>query len=175
VIFIYAVLASQFNSFVHPLTIMLSLPLAVVGAFLTLFLMGWPVGIPTMLGIILLMGLVTKNAILLVDRANQLREEGMTIHGALLEAGHLRLRPILMTSLAMILGMLPPAISTGSGSEIRQPMALPVIGGLIASTLLTLVVVPVVYLWIERFRERLKRKRSRGDNGTAGRRAPIAD
>jgi len=175
VVFIYAVLASQFNSFVHPLTIMLSLPLAVVGAFLTLFLMGWPVGIPTMLGIILLMGLVTKNAILLVDRANQLREQGMTIHGALLEAGHLRLRPILMTSLAMILGMLPPAISTGSGSEIRQPMALPVIGGLIASTLLTLVVVPVVYLWIERFRERLKRKRGRGDNEPVGRRAPTAD
>jgi len=165
VVFIYAVLASQFDSFVHPFTIMLSLPLAVVGAFLTLFLMGWPVGIPTMLGIILLMGLVTKNAILLVDRANQLREDGLSIFDALLEAGHLRLRPILMTSLAMILGMLPPAISTGSGSEIRQPMALPVIGGLIASTLLTLVVVPVVYLWVEQFRERLKGRRAPGDNG----------
>jgi hydrophobic/amphiphilic exporter-1 (mainly G- bacteria), HAE1 family len=165
ILFIYAVLASQFDSFVHPFTIMLSLPLAVVGAFLTLFLMGWPVGIPTMLGIILLMGLVTKNAILLVDRTNQLREAGSTIADALLEAGHLRLRPILMTSLAMILGMLPAAISTGSGSEIRQPMALPVIGGLIASTLLTLVVVPVVYLWIESFRERLKGRRGSGENG----------
>ena len=154
VICIYAVLASQFESFVHPFTIMLSLPLAVVGAFVTLFLVGWPVGVPTMLGIILLMGLVTKNAILLVDRANQLRDEGASIVDSLLRAGHMRLRPILMTSLAMILGMLPPAISTGSGSEIRQPMALPVIGGLVASTLLTLVVVPVVYMWVEGFRER---------------------
>ncbi len=163
VIFIYAVLASQFESFIHPFTIMLSLPLAVVGAFVALFLMGWPVGIVTMLGIILLMGLVTKNAILLVDRANQLRDEGMAVKEALLEAGRMRLRPILMTTAAMILGMLPPAISTGSGSEIRQPMAIPVIGGLIASTLLTLVVVPVVYLWVERFRERFRERVRRSE------------
>jgi len=136
---------------------MLSLPLAVVGAFVTLFLVGWPVGVPTMLGIILLMGLVTKNAILLVDRANQLRDEGVSIVDSMLAAGHMRLRPILMTTLATILGMLPPALSTGSGSEIRQPMALPVMGGLVASTLLTLVVVPVVYTWVEGLRERWRR------------------
>ncbi len=155
VVFIYAVLASQFESFVHPFTIMLSLPLSAVGAFLALFLAGWPVGIPTMLGIILLMGLVTKNAILLVDRANQLRGEGMELVQALLRAGHLRLRPILMTTMAMVLGMIPPALATGSGSEIRRPMALPVIGGLLTSTVLTLVVVPVVYMWVERIRARL--------------------
>ncbi|MBT3224355.1 MAG: efflux RND transporter permease subunit, partial [Proteobacteria bacterium] len=138
IIFVYAILASQFESFIHPFTIMLSLPLAVVGAFVTVFLMGWAIGILTMLGIILLMGLVTKNAILLVDRANQLREQGYGVREALLEAGHVRLRPILMTSLAMIFGMVPAAISTGPGSEMQQPMALPVIGGLVASTLLTL-------------------------------------
>ena len=155
VVFVYAVLASQFESFLHPLTIMLSLPLAMVGALLTLFLMGWPVGILSMLGIILLMGLVTKNAILLVDRANQLRDAGRTVREALLEAGHVRLRPILMTSLAMILGMLPAALSTGPGSEIHQPLAAPVIGGLVGSTLLTLLVVPVVYQGVEGLRQRL--------------------
>lgn len=155
VVFVFAVLVSQFESFLHPFTIMLSLPLAVVGAFLTLLLFGWSVSVVSMLGIILLMGLVTKNAILLVDRANQFRAEGVSIRESLLQAGGLRLRPILMTTFAMILGMLPPALSTGSGSELRQPMAWPVIGGLIASTLLTLVVVPVVYSWIERLRERL--------------------
>jgi len=160
IFFIYAVLVSQFESFVHPFTIMLSLPLAVVGAFLTLLLAGWPVGILSMLGVILLMGLVTKNAILLVDRANQLREQGRGIVDSLLEAGHLRLRPILMTTLATILGMLPPALSTGSGSEIRQPLAWPVIGGMLCSTLLTLVVVPVVYMWIEQFRERWRERRA---------------
>ncbi len=154
VAFVYAVLASQFESFIHPFTIMISLPLAVVGAFAVVFMVGWPIGILTMLGIILLMGLVVKNAILLVDRTNQLRDQGHGVRDALLEAGHVRLRPILMTSLAMILGMTPPAIATGAGSEIQQPMAVPVIGGLVASTLLTLVVVPVVYQWIERFRER---------------------
>ena len=154
IVFIFAVLVSQFESFIHPFTIMLSLPLAVVGAFLTLLLFGWPVGVISMLGIILLLGLVTKNAILLVDRANQFRAQGAGIRDSLMLAGSQRLRPILMTTMAMILGMLPPALSTGAGSEMRQPMAWPVIGGLLASTLLTLVVVPVVYMWIEQLRER---------------------
>ncbi|MFH1466379.1 MAG: efflux RND transporter permease subunit [Pseudomonadota bacterium] len=156
IVFVYAVLASQYESFIHPFTIMLSLPLAVVGAFATVFLMGWSIGILTMLGIILLMGLVTKNAILLVDRANQLLGDGLDPREAMLRAGHARLRPILMTSLAMILGMLPPALSNGSGSEIFKPMAVPVIGGLVASTLLTLVVVPVVWLLVEGLRRRLR-------------------
>lgn len=152
IIFIYLVLASQFESFIHPFTIMFSLPLAVVGALLSLFLMGSPLGMSTFIGIILLMGLVTKNAILLVDYTNQLREEkGLDIIPALLEAGPTRLRPILMTSLAMVLGMLPTALSTGSGSEFRAPMAIAIIGGVITSTFLTLVVVPVVYTWMDRF------------------------
>ncbi len=168
IVFVYAVLASQFESFIHPFTIMLSLPLAVVGAFITVFLAGWAIGIMTMLAIILLMGLVTKNAILLVDRANQLRARGRSPREAMLEAGHLRLRPILMTSLAMIFGMLPPAVSQGSGSEINSRMALPIIGGLLASTLLTLVVVPVVYQWVEGLRGRLSGKAVRSAGKAEG-------
>lgn len=150
VVFIYLVLASQFESFVHPLTIMLSLPLAIVGALATLFLFKQPIGMPAMIGIILLLGLVTKNAILLVDYANQLRARGRTAVEALLEAGPARLRPILMTSAAMILGMFPTAIGGGEGSELRMPMSIAVIGGVVTSTVLTLVVVPVVYVWIDR-------------------------
>jgi hydrophobe/amphiphile efflux-1 (HAE1) family protein len=156
VVFIYFVLASQFESFVHPFTIMAALPLALVGALLLLFLTGNPIGMPAMIGVILLMGLVTKNAILLVDLANELRARGKGMVEALLEAGPTRLRPILMTSAAMVLGMLPTAVTRAEGSEFRAPMAIAVIGGVVASTLLTLVVVPVVYTWTDRFT--LKRK-----------------
>jgi hydrophobic/amphiphilic exporter-1 (mainly G- bacteria), HAE1 family len=154
VLFIYFVLASQFESFIHPFTIMIALPLAIVGALLGLFLTNFPIGMPAMIGIILLMGLVTKNAILLVDYTNELREHGKGIMEALLEAGPTRLRPILMTSAAMVLGMLPTAMARGEGSAFRAPMALSVIGGVIASTVLTLVVVPVVYVWMDRFTRR---------------------
>jgi len=150
VIFIYIVLASQFESFIHPLTIMLTLPLAMVGAFVGLFLWGTSLAMGAMIGIILLMGLVTKNAILLLDRALvRVREHGETPMQAILEAGPERLRPILMTSAAMILGMLPTAIARGEGSEFRAPMAVAVIGGVISSTMLSLVVVPAFYLGIE--------------------------
>jgi multidrug efflux pump subunit AcrB len=156
VVFIYIVLASQFESFIHPLTIMLTLPLAVVGAVLALFLTGNTMAMGALIGIILLMGLVTKNAILLVDRAIvRVREHGEPPLQAILEAGPERLRPILMTSAAMVLGMLPTALGNGEGSEFRAPMALAVIGGVISSTLLSLVVIPVVYLAIERAKERL--------------------
>ncbi|MCX4246912.1 efflux RND transporter permease subunit [Paraliomyxa miuraensis] len=163
ILFIYFVLAAQFESFLHPLTIMLSLPLAIVGALVGLFIAGFAIGMPALIGIILLMGLVTKNAILLVDFANQRRDQGKEILDALLEAGEARLRPILMTSAAMILGMLPTAVSQGEGSEFRAPMSVAVIGGVITSTLLTLVVVPVFYVWIDRItlrgiRERRARK-----------------
>jgi HAE1 family hydrophobic/amphiphilic exporter-1 len=158
VIFIYLVLASQFESFIHPLTIMLTLPLAMVGAILGLFLTKNTMAMGAMIGIILLMGLVTKNAILLVDRAIvRVRDHGEPPYQAILEAGPERLRPILMTSAAMILGMLPTAISRGDGSEFRAPMAIAVIGGVISSTLLSLVVVPVVYLTIENAKGRLAR------------------
>jgi multidrug efflux pump subunit AcrB len=150
VAFIYIVLASQFESFIHPLTIMLTLPLAMVGAFVALFLWGTTLAMGAMIGIILLMGLVTKNAILLLDRALvRVRDHGETPLHAILEAGPERLRPILMTSAAMILGMLPTAISRGEGSEFRAPMAVAVIGGVISSTMLSLIVVPAFYLGIE--------------------------
>lgn len=151
VLFIYFVLASQFESLIHPLTIMLSLPLALVGALVTLFLFGKALDVIALIGVVLLMGLVTKNAILLVDYTNQLRDRGKGITDALLEAGPTRLRPILMTSAAMVLGMLPTAISTGAGAEFRVPMSISVIGGIISSTFLTLLVVPVVYVWLDRF------------------------
>jgi HAE1 family hydrophobic/amphiphilic exporter-1 len=157
ILFIYLVLASQFESFLHPLTIMLSLPLALVGALVGLFLYGSPLSMGSQIGILLLMGLVTKNAILLIDSALVFQREGMTPREAILAAGPRRLRPILMTSAAMVLGMLPTALSNGSGSEFRAPMAIAVIGGVISSTLLTLLVVPTVYLGVEWLRGLMRR------------------
>jgi multidrug efflux pump subunit AcrB len=160
VVFIYIVLASQFESFLHPLTIMLTLPLALVGGILALFLTNNTMAMGAMIGIVLLMGLVTKNAILLIDRAIvRVREHGEPPLQAVLEAGPERLRPILMTSAAMVLGMLPTAISNSDGSEFRAPMAIAVIGGVISSTLLSLVVVPVFYLALENLKSKLRRKR----------------
>jgi len=157
VIFIYVVLGSQFNSFLHPFTIMLALPLAVVGALLALFLTDQRINMMAMVGIILLMGLVTKNSILLIDYTITLRKRGMGREEALLKAGPVRLRPILMTSAAMIMGMLPAALGIGEGAEWRQSMGIVVIGGLITSTLLTLLVVPVTYVVVDNFGEFLKR------------------
>jgi hydrophobic/amphiphilic exporter-1 (mainly G- bacteria), HAE1 family len=145
IVFVYMLLAAQFNSFIHPFTIMLSLPLSVVGAFGALYVSGFTLNIFSMIGVIMLMGLVTKNAILLVDYTNTLRERGLGMREALLEAGPVRLRPILMTTAAMVFGMLPVALALSEGGEQRAPMAATVIGGLLTSMLLTLVVVPVVY------------------------------
>jgi HAE1 family hydrophobic/amphiphilic exporter-1 len=154
--FIYIVLASQFESFTEPFLIMLSLPLAVVGALLALLVTGNNIGMPAMIGVVMLMGLVTKNAILLVDLTNHYhREEGLSIRDAILKAGPIRLRPILMTTFAMILGMMPSATANGEGSEFRAPISIATIGGLITSTALTLVVVPVAYLLLARLLERL--------------------
>ncbi len=159
VLVIYMVLAGQFESPVHPFTIMLSLPLAFVGALVSLLIFGKSVNIWTLMAFIFLLGLVTKNAILLIDYANTLRErDGLSKTDALRRAGPVRLRPILMTSVAMILGMLPAAIGTGSGSESRQPMAIAIIGGLVSSTLLTLLVVPVVYSLLDPLSEFFRRK-----------------
>ena len=145
VVFMYMVLASQFGSFFQPLIIMLALPLSVIGAFLALLVTGTSFDITAMVGLILLMGIVTKNSILLVDFANMGRRQGVGLREAILNAGSIRLRPILMTTLALLLGMLPVALGLGAGGEWRQPMAIAVMGGLITSTMLTLVVVPVVY------------------------------
>jgi HAE1 family hydrophobic/amphiphilic exporter-1 len=149
IVFIYLVLASQFESFLQPLAIMLSLPLSLIGVFAAMLVSRGTMNMMSMIGLIMLMGLVTKNAILLIDNANQRRAEGLGREEALIAAGEIRLRPILMTTLAMIFGMLPLALALGEGSEFRSPMARAVIGGLISSTVLTLVVVPVVYTYLD--------------------------
>jgi len=158
--FIYIVLASQFESFLEPFLIMISLPLALVGALLAILITGKNLGMPAMIGVVMLMGLVTKNAILLVDLTNQYVKEGLGVKEAILKAGPVRLRPILMTTIAMILGMLPSAMARGEGSEFRSPISIATIGGLITSTLLTLVVVPVAYLLLARMVERVRAWRS---------------
>ncbi len=157
VVFIYLVLASQFASFLQPLAIMASLPLAFSGVVLGLLVGGSTVNLYSMIGIVMLMGLVVKNAILLVDNANQHRRLGMTLHEALLIAGVTRFRPIMMTTLAMIFGMLPLAVALHPGSEQSASMAQAVIGGLVTSTLLTLVVVPVALVYVDCLTASLRR------------------
>ncbi len=165
VILVYLILAAQFESFIDPLAIMLSLPLSVVGMAGMLFLTGDTLNIMSLIGLILLMGLVTKNAILLVDYAKVLRRSGVDRREAVIRAGRTRLRPILMTTSAMIFGMLPLALAIGQGAEMRAPMARAVIGGLVTSTLLTLLVVPVVYTLLDDFAGWVHRKWA-GNTGT---------
>ena len=145
IIMAYMILAAQFESFVHPIIVLLSMPLSFVGAFGALFLTGKTLNIFSFIGLILLMGLVKKNAILLVDYTNVLRERGMSRREAILQAGPVRMRPILMTTFAMVFGMLPIALGVGEGAETRAPMGIAVIGGLLTSLVLTLVVVPAAY------------------------------
>jgi multidrug efflux pump len=151
IVFIYLVLAAQFESFVHPLTILLSVPLAVFGALLTLFIFGQSLNIYSQIGLIMLIGLVTKNAILIVEFSNQLRGQGKPVADAVIEAATIRLRPILMTSFSTIFGILPIAIGFGAGAESRRPLGLAVVGGVFFSTFLTLVLVPVLYTILSRF------------------------
>ena len=159
IIFVYLILAAQFESFIDPLSIMLALPLSIVGMAGMLALTGDTISIMSLIGLIMLMGLVTKNAILLVDYTKVLRRGGMDRRGALILAGRTRLRPIMMTTLAMIFGMLPLFFGLGEGAEFRAPMARAVVGGLITSTLLTLIVVPVVYAILDDVTVWLFRKR----------------
>jgi HAE1 family hydrophobic/amphiphilic exporter-1 len=182
VVFIYLILASQFGSFTQPFSIMLSLPLSLVGVALALLLTGDTLNIMSMIGLIMLMGLVTKNAILLVDFTNHARREGLGRNEALIKAGSTRLRPIVMTTLAMIFGMLPLAFAIGAGAEMRAPMARAVIGGLITSTLLTLIVVPVVYTYldglrpetvVEWFAARRRRKAVKPESAVGGVALPV--
>lgn len=158
VIFIYMILASQFGSFLHPLAIMTSLPLSLVGVFLGLLFGGSTLNIFSIIGVIMLMGLVTKNAILLVDFIEHAQKQGQARRQAIIDAGRIRLRPILMTTFAMIFGMLPIALGLGEGGEQRAPMAHAVIGGVITSTLLTLIVVPVVYTYLDDLGAWVRRK-----------------
>lgn len=166
IILIYMILAAQFESFIHPFTIMMSLPFALIGAIGGLLITGQAMSMFALIGIIMLMGLVVKNGILLVDFTLQLREEGKTATQALLHAAPVRLRPILMTTIAMIAGMIPVAIAKGDGAETRAPMAITIIGGLVTSTFLTLGVVPVVYSLMDQLTEKLKRRK--GPDATSG-------
>ena len=145
----YMVLASQFNAFTHPFTVLLALPFSVSGALLALWIAGQSLNVYSMLGLILLMGIAKKNSILLVDFTNQMREQGMERHEALLQACPIRLRPILMTSVATIAGALPAALAIGPGAELQRPMALALVGGMIVSTAFTLFVVPAAYSMID--------------------------
>jgi HAE1 family hydrophobic/amphiphilic exporter-1 len=176
VIFIYLILASLFGSFVQPLSIMLALPLSFIGVALALLITKGSLNVMTMVGIIMLMGLVTKNGILLVDFTNLLRGRGQDRRTALLQAARIRLRPIIMTTMAMIFGMLPLALAIGEGAEERAPMARAVIGGLITSTLLTLLVVPVMYTLLDDFAAWvMSRRRSRVDMRAAEPEPAIGD
>ena len=157
---VYIVLASQFNSFLQPLIVMTAQPLAVVGGLFALWITGTTLNMISMIGLILLMGLVAKNSILLVDLTNQLREQGRAVEDALREACPVRLRPVLMTSLTVILALLPAALGLGAGADTNGPMAIAVIGGMVSSTLLTLVVVPAVYSLAEQGLRRLRRRPS---------------
>lgn len=157
VLFIFFVLAAQFESYVDPFAIMLALPLAIIGAIVGLLIGNSTLNMMSLIGVIMLMGLVTKNAILLLDFAKQRMEEGETRNQALVDAAVVRMRPIMMTTIAMIFGMLPLALGVGPGAETRAPMAHAIIGGLITSTLLTLVVVPVMYTLLDDLRNKMKK------------------
>lgn len=164
---VYLVMASQFESLLHPFVILFTIPLALVGAILALMLSGKPISVVVFIGLILLVGLVTKNAIILIDKVNQLREAGVPKQQALVEGARSRLRPIIMTTLCTLFGFLPLAVAMGEGAEVRAPMAITVIGGLLVSTLLTLVVIPVVYDLLDRRGDAYYRERGRKHAGHA--------
>jgi hydrophobic/amphiphilic exporter-1 (mainly G- bacteria), HAE1 family len=157
ILFVYLIMVALYDSYVYPFVVLFSIPLAIVGALLALALTMQNMSIFTMLGIIMLVGLVAKNAILLVDFTNQLKSEGHSTFDALVEAGRERLRPILMTTIAMVIGFLPIALARGAGAEWKNGLAWALIGGLTSSMLLTLVVVPVVYLLVDKVKARVSR------------------
>ncbi len=154
-ILVYMILAAQFESFVHPFTILMSVPLALVGAVLALLATGQGLNTMSLIGVVILVGIVVNDAIVKVDFINQARDGGLGLRQAILEAGRVRLRPILMTTVTTVLGLLPMALGIGRGSDLRAPLAIAVIGGLIVATALTLIVVPVVYQTVEGVRVRL--------------------
>jgi HAE1 family hydrophobic/amphiphilic exporter-1 len=147
---VYLVMASTFESLIHPFVILLTIPLAVVGAVWALWLTGTTVNVVAYIGIIMLAGIVVNQSIVLIEAVNQARERGLPKHEAIVEAGRIRLRPILITKLTTILGLLPMALGLGEGAEVRAPMAITVIGGVLLTTFLTLLVIPVVYSVMDR-------------------------
>jgi HAE1 family hydrophobic/amphiphilic exporter-1 len=162
VAFIYMVLASQFNSFVHPLTIMTSLPLSLPAGLIALMACGMTLNVYSAIGLMMLFGVVKKNSILQVDYTNTLRAQGMERHEAIVAANHVRLRPILMTTLAIVAGMLPIAFGRGAGAGSRASMAVTIIGGQVLCLLLTLLVTPVVYSYFDDIRERVSNRAALG-------------
>jgi HAE1 family hydrophobic/amphiphilic exporter-1 len=170
ILFVYLIMVALYNSYIYPLVVLFSIPLAMIGALYAIGLAGKSLSFFAVLGIIMLMGLVAKNAILLVDFTNRLREEGYSVKDALLAAGRERLRPILMTTLTMIFGMLPIALSSSAGAEWKSGLAWALVGGLTSSMVLTLIVVPIVYLAVSSLAEKVPalfgkvfKKRKRGD------------
>ncbi|MFV1987472.1 MAG: efflux RND transporter permease subunit [Gemmatimonadota bacterium] len=159
IIVVFMVLAAQFESLIHPFTVLLAVPLSVTGALVTLYLAGSTLNLYSQIGMILLIGLVTKNSILLVEYANQLRARGREVVDAMMEAGQIRLRPILMTAVATVAGAMPIALGLGSGAASRRPLGYAIVGGLTFSTLLTLFLVPVVWIMLERVRQRRRERR----------------
>ena len=157
VLCIYCVLVLLFGDFVQPVTILSAIPLSIGGAFLALLLANSLLSVPSMIGLVMLMGIVTKNSILLVDYAIMGRKDGLSLYDALVDACHKRARPIVMTTVAMIAGMMPIALGLGADSSFRRPMAFAVIGGLLTSTVLSLLVVPVVFTYVDRFEQRARR------------------
>jgi len=172
ILLVYFVMVSLYNSYIYPFVVLFSLPVAMIGAFLAMALAGQNLSVYSIIGIIMLMGLVAKNAILLVDFTNKLKEEGMPVAEALVEAGKERLRPILMTTIAMVFGMLPLALSSGASSESKNGLAWAIIGGLLSSLLLTLVLVPSVYATVEKIKTKLYHKKA-PDKGTSSGPAPV--
>jgi multidrug efflux pump len=162
---VFMVLAAQFESLIHPFTVILAVPLAVTGALLALLITGSTLNLYSQIGMILLIGLVTKNSILLVEYANQLKKRGLSSVEAMLESGKIRLRPIVMTSVATIMGAMPIALGLGAGSTSRRPLGYAIVGGLSFSTLLTLFLVPVVYVSLDALTARLR----------IGKRAPLLE
>jgi HAE1 family hydrophobic/amphiphilic exporter-1 len=154
-ILVYMILAAQFESFVHPFTILMSVPLALVGAIVALILTGQGLNTMSLIGGVILVGIVVNDAIVKVDFINQARRQGNDLRAAITEAGRVRLRPIVMTTVTTVLGLLPMALGIGRGSDLRAPLAIAVIGGLTVATALTLIVVPVVYQAVERVRARV--------------------
>ena len=157
IVLIYLILAALYESFLQPLIIMITLPLSFSGAFIALFVTNETFSMFSMLGLMLLMGMVGKNATLLIDVANEKRKEGMDIIEALITAGELRLRPILMTTIAMVFGMLPLAIANGAGEAMKNPIGIAMIGGLIISMLLSLLIVPVFYRFLAPLDDKLQK------------------
>ena len=160
ILLVYMIMASQFESFKHPFIIMFTIPLGFIGVVLALLISGKPIGLPVMIGFVMLAGISVNNGIVMVDYINQLKRRGVEKKEAILQACSVRLRPVLITALTTIMGMLPMALSVSQGSEMRAPMAITVVGGLVATTFLTLFIIPIIYSYFDRVKFREKKTRA---------------